>query len=78
MPQAKKHKKFKYKETTCSVKNKYNVASFKVLTHSPGMQCKESPKLARSIYDTPAAQRRVIDQRAIEGPSKTSHQQRNK
>jgi hypothetical protein len=30
---------------------------------------------ASAIYDTPTAQREVIDQRVIAGPSKTSHQQ---
>ena len=73
-----KHKQFKCKETSCSIKNRYNIARFKVLTHSPCMQCKESPKLAKYIYDTPASQRKVIDQRVIAGPLKTSHQQKNK
>jgi hypothetical protein len=37
-----------------------------------------SKKPASAIYDTPTAQRKVIDQRVIAGPSKTSHQQGNK
>ena len=43
--------------------------------HSPPMQCNanEAPKPAESIYDNLAAQRKVIDQRVVAGPSKTSH-----
>ena len=73
-----KDKQFKCKETTCSVKHEYNIVRFKVLTHSPRMQCKESPKPAKSIYNTPTAQRNVIHQHVIAGPSKTSHQKTNK
>ena len=42
---------------------------------SPRMQCKEALSLVRYIYDIPAAQRKIIDQRVIAGLSKTSHQQ---
>ncbi len=45
------------------------MARVKVLTRiPPHMQCKETPKPARSIYDTPVAQRKAIDQHVIAGP----------
>ena len=71
-----KHKQFECKETTCSVKNKYYIVCLKVLTHSPRMQCIEAPSPVMSIYNVPAAQHKIIDQRVIARPSKTSHQQR--
>ena len=62
MPQP-KHIHFQF-EITCSVKNGSNRARVKVLTRfpPPHMQCKETPKPARPIYDVPAAQRKVVDQ----------------
>ena len=44
----------------------------------PVCNAKKLRKPAGAIYDTPTAQRKVIDQRVIAGPSKTSHQQGNK
>ena len=50
------------------------IVYFKILTHFPHMQCKEAPSPAMSIYVNLTAQRKIIDQRVIVGPSKTSHQ----
>ena len=48
--------------------------SSKFSLNSPHMQCKEAPSDIMTIYDNPAAQRKIIYQRVIAGPSKTSHQ----
>jgi hypothetical protein len=56
------------------------MARVEILTQFPpyATQINSKKKPASAIYDTPTAQRKVIDQRVIAGPSKTSHQQGNK
>ena len=46
------------------------IVHFKILTH-----CKEAPSPVIFIYNIPAAQHKIRDQRVIAGPSKISHQQ---
>ena len=43
----------------------------------PVCNAKKLQKPAGAIYDTPTAQRKVVDQGVIGGPSKMSHQQGN-
>ena len=77
VPQAKNINKFKYKETTSSVKINVRLhASTFSLIPSYAMHGSSAPSPVMSINDVPAAQRKIIDQRVIAGPSKTSHQQR--
>ena len=55
------------------------MARVKVLTQNPPVcNAKKLQKPASAIYDTPTAQRKVIDQHVIAGPSKISHQQGSK
>ena len=49
--------------------------TFRFSLISRRMQCKEAPSPVMSICDNPAAQHKIIDQRVIARPSKTSHQQ---
>ena len=53
------------------------MARVKILTQSPVCDANKLQKPASAIYDTPTAQRKVIDRRVIAGPSKISHQQGN-